>query len=99
MIQQKPHRVQAFVVSHLIKALLDPVSRVALSQTDLLRIAQITRCHFRHIVGIGRREQERLAPRSRRATADDRRDILCEPHVQHPVGLIENQRVESAQRQ
>src|SRR4029077_5590306 len=47
------------------------------------------------VVVEGRREEQVLAPR--RQQAEDAPDRLDEPHIEHPVGLVEDEDLDSAQ--
>ena len=72
---------------HVLRDRLD--GRVAARDLDGRRVEQELRGEPADLVGEGRREKQRLA--LRRKHADDALDVGDESHVQHAVGLVEDE--------
>lgn len=97
VLQQQPDRMQSLVIGHLVEALANLAVVVALFEFHLLRIPQDLPAQLCDPVWVGRREQQRLP--FRRTLAHDRRDVVEEPHVEHPVRFVEHERLQRAERE
>ena len=83
---------------HLVHALLDGVrGGVASGHLDQLRLVEERVGKLLDLVRKGRREEKVLPFRDGGQERHDALDIGDEPHVEHPVGLVEHQDLDLAQ--
>ncbi len=97
MRKQFCHRIQAFAFVDLVEDLLDAAGVVLSLDLDLGGIAQEPRAELADVVGVGGREQQRLALGGTvRGNGDD---VVVKAHVHHPVRFVQDQRVQARQVQ
>ena len=99
MVQCQAHGVQALVFGHFVEALLDLLGAVRLLQRHGHRFALVARGQLGHVWRVGGGKQQRLPLGCGREVARHGRDVVCEAHVQHAVGLIQHPGVHRVQRQ
>ena len=96
MVQQQAHGVQPVAALHLVEALLDGVFGHGGLDGDLLRLAHELLGQLLNALGVGGREQQRLAFLG--GLLHHGGNVVKEAHVQHAVGFVQHQRVQVFQR-
>ena len=97
VLQQQRHGVQAFVLLDLVETLLDLRGIDLRAHLHLFRRTKELLRELRDVLGVGRREQQRLAVL--RAQLRDAADVGGEAHVEHAIGLVEHQCVQRGEAQ
>ena len=90
--EQPEQEPELLVVPDVVEHLLDPVDR------DLRRIVHELVGELEHSKGQRGREQEGLPGLGRGQPAENPADVGDEPHVEHPVGLVEHENLDAGRR-
>ncbi len=100
LFQQAEQQRKLFAARDMIEYLVDPFGG------DLLRLDPYLLGQIHELVGQlhhplrqGRRIEHGLSLLERRQLAQDEAEVLDEAHVEHPVGLIDDQRLDAVQRE
>ena len=97
VLEQNGDGQQAFLMFDFVKTLPDLAVLVLLEQFDFLWVTQELVRQFFNALRVGGREEQGLA--ACWAVFGDEYDVLVKAHVEHAIGLVENERVERVKAQ